>query len=118
GRVYYPLPTGGFRAWCGRRPGCLFPGSEIGAESPHNQPPRAAITCKEGVWVCGCGFTTGSRSGPPCGGSRSWSSGEGRRGMKGEWRAHEYYEKPSEARRRQEARRQKAIRKAATMPKT
>ena len=41
-----------------------------------------------------------------------------RRGMKGELRAHEYYEKPSEARRRQEVRRQKAIRKAASMPKT
>lgn len=41
-----------------------------------------------------------------------------RSGMKGELRAHEYYEKPSEARRRQEARRLKAIRKAATMPKT
>ena len=39
-----------------------------------------------------------------------------RSGMKGELRAHEYYEKPSEARRRQELRRQKAIRKAASMP--
>jgi small subunit ribosomal protein S21 len=37
--------------------------------------------------------------------------------MKGELRAHEYYEKPSEARRRQELRRQKAIRKAASMPR-
>ncbi len=41
-----------------------------------------------------------------------------RSGMKGELRAHEYYEKPSEARRRQEVRRQKAIHKAASMPKT
>lgn len=41
-----------------------------------------------------------------------------RSGMKGELRAHEYYEKPSEARRRKEARRQKAIRKAATEPRT
>jgi small subunit ribosomal protein S21 len=40
-----------------------------------------------------------------------------RSGMKGELRAHEYYEKPCEARRRQELRRQKAIRKAASMPK-
>ena len=40
-----------------------------------------------------------------------------RSGMKGELRAHEYYEKPSEARRRQELRRQKAIRKAASMPR-
>ena len=41
-----------------------------------------------------------------------------RTGMKKELRAHEYYEKPSEARRRQEARRQSAIRKAAQRPKT
>jgi small subunit ribosomal protein S21 len=40
-----------------------------------------------------------------------------RSGMKAELRAHEYYEKPSEARRRQELRRQKAIRKAAAAPK-
>ncbi|HJZ58951.1 MAG TPA: 30S ribosomal protein S21 [Gemmataceae bacterium] len=36
-----------------------------------------------------------------------------RSGMKKELRAHEYYEKPCEARRRQEARRRSAIRKAA-----
>lgn len=41
-----------------------------------------------------------------------------RSGMKGELRAHEYYEKPSEARRRQEVRRHKAIRKAMSMPTT
>jgi len=41
-----------------------------------------------------------------------------RSGIKREIRAHEYYEKPSEARRRQELRRQKAIRKAASMPQT
>jgi small subunit ribosomal protein S21 len=41
-----------------------------------------------------------------------------RTGMKGELRAHEHYEKPSEARRRQEARRVKAIRKAASVPRT
>jgi small subunit ribosomal protein S21 len=35
-----------------------------------------------------------------------------RSGMRAELRAHEYYEKPSEARRRQEARRKQAIRKA------
>jgi small subunit ribosomal protein S21 len=40
-----------------------------------------------------------------------------RSGMKGELRAHEHYEKPSEARRRQEVRRVKAIRKAASLPK-
>jgi len=39
-----------------------------------------------------------------------------RSGMKGELRAHEYYEKPSEARRRKEARRKKAIRKAESTP--
>jgi small subunit ribosomal protein S21 len=39
-----------------------------------------------------------------------------RSGMKGELRAHEYYEKPSEARRRKEARRKKAIRKAENAP--
>lgn len=36
-----------------------------------------------------------------------------RSGMRAELRAHEYYEKPSEARRRQEARRKQAIRKAS-----
>jgi small subunit ribosomal protein S21 len=36
-----------------------------------------------------------------------------RSGMKGELRAREYYEKPCDARRRKEARRVKAIRKAA-----
>jgi small subunit ribosomal protein S21 len=41
-----------------------------------------------------------------------------RSGMKGELRAHEYYEKPSEARRRQEVRRIKAIRKAASQPRS
>ena len=41
-----------------------------------------------------------------------------RSGMKGELRAHEYYEKPCEARRRKEARRKNAIRKAASMPRT
>ena len=41
-----------------------------------------------------------------------------RSGMKGEIRAHEYYEKPCEARRRKEARRIKAIKKAALMPRT
>jgi len=37
-----------------------------------------------------------------------------RSGMRAELRAHEYYEKPSEARRRQESRRQQAIRKAGS----
>ncbi|MDB5307909.1 MAG: rpsU 1 [Gemmataceae bacterium] len=41
-----------------------------------------------------------------------------RSGVKGELRSHEYYEKPSETRRRQEVRRQKAIRKAASLPRT
>jgi len=41
-----------------------------------------------------------------------------RSGMKGEIRAHEYYEKPCEARRRKEARRIKAIKKAALTPRT
>ena len=41
-----------------------------------------------------------------------------RSGMKGELRAHEYYEKPCEARRRKEARRKNAIRKAASMPRS
>ncbi|MDB5314115.1 MAG: rpsU 1 [Gemmataceae bacterium] len=41
-----------------------------------------------------------------------------RSGWKGELRAHEYYEKPCEARRRQEARRQRAIHKAAPQPRT
>jgi small subunit ribosomal protein S21 len=36
--------------------------------------------------------------------------------MKSELRAHEYYEKPCEARRRKEARRIKAMKKAASMP--
>jgi small subunit ribosomal protein S21 len=36
-----------------------------------------------------------------------------RSGLKGEIRAREYYEKPCEARRRKEARRRNAIRKAA-----
>jgi small subunit ribosomal protein S21 len=40
-----------------------------------------------------------------------------RSGLKGEMRAHEYYEKPSETRRRQAVRRIKAIRKAATTPR-
>jgi small subunit ribosomal protein S21 len=39
-----------------------------------------------------------------------------RSGMKSELRAHEYYEKPCEARRRKEARRIKAMKKAASMP--
>ena len=38
-----------------------------------------------------------------------------RSGMKAELRAHEYYEKPCEARRRQELRRQQAIRKASSI---
>ena len=41
-----------------------------------------------------------------------------RSGMKRELRAHEYYEKPSEARRRKEANRKKAIRKASSLPRT
>jgi small subunit ribosomal protein S21 len=41
-----------------------------------------------------------------------------RSGVKGEIRAHEYYEKPCDARRRKEARRVRAIRKAASMPRT
>ena len=41
-----------------------------------------------------------------------------RSGMKGELRSHEYYEKPCEERRRKEARRVNAIRKAATVPRT
>ena len=40
-----------------------------------------------------------------------------RSGMKGELRAHEYYEKPCEARRRQELRRLKAIHKAGLPPR-
>jgi len=36
-----------------------------------------------------------------------------RSGMKAELRAHEYYEKPCEARRRQELRRKRAVQKAA-----
>jgi small subunit ribosomal protein S21 len=39
-----------------------------------------------------------------------------RSGMKRELRAHEYFEKPCEARRRKMASRQRAIRKAASMP--
>jgi small subunit ribosomal protein S21 len=39
-----------------------------------------------------------------------------RSGLKGEIRAHEYYEKPCEARRRKQARRKNAIRKAALGP--
>ncbi len=38
--------------------------------------------------------------------------------MKGELYSHEYYEKPCEERRRKEARRVHAIRKAATVPRT
>lgn len=38
-----------------------------------------------------------------------------RSGMKSELRAHEYYEKPCEARRRQKLRKHKAIRKAETL---
>ena len=41
-----------------------------------------------------------------------------RSGMKAEVRAHEYYEKPCDARRRKEARRVRAIKKAASMPRT
>ena len=41
-----------------------------------------------------------------------------RSGVKGEIRAHEYYEKPCDARRRKEARRIKAIKKAALTPRT
>ena len=41
-----------------------------------------------------------------------------RSGVKGEIRAHEYYEKPCDARRRKAARRIKAIQKAAAMPRT
>jgi small subunit ribosomal protein S21 len=37
-----------------------------------------------------------------------------RSGMKAELRAHEYYEKPCEARRRQDLRRQQTIRKATS----
>jgi small subunit ribosomal protein S21 len=40
-----------------------------------------------------------------------------RSGMKGELRSHEHYEKPCEGRRRNEARRIKAMRKAATLPR-
>jgi small subunit ribosomal protein S21 len=40
-----------------------------------------------------------------------------RSGMKAEIRAHEYYEKPCDARRRKEARRKKAIFKALTLRK-
>ena len=39
-----------------------------------------------------------------------------RSGLKREIRAHEYYEKPCEARRRKEAQRVRAIRKAALAP--
>lgn len=41
-----------------------------------------------------------------------------RSGMKAEIRAHEYYEKPCDARRRKEARRIRAIEKAALTPRT
>jgi small subunit ribosomal protein S21 len=40
-----------------------------------------------------------------------------RSGMKRDLRAHEYYEKPSEAKRRKEAQKIKAIKKAASMPR-
>ena len=40
-----------------------------------------------------------------------------RSGLKGEVRAHEYYEKPCETRRRKAARKVKAIKKAAAMPR-
>jgi len=40
-----------------------------------------------------------------------------RSGIKGELRAHEYYEKPCDLRRRKESRRLKALKKAASMPK-
>ena len=40
-----------------------------------------------------------------------------RNGVKRELRAHEYYEKPCDARRRKEARRRQAIQKAAAMPR-
>ena len=40
-----------------------------------------------------------------------------RSGMKRELRAHEYYEKPSDARRRKAVSRQKAIKKAAATKK-
>lgn len=40
-----------------------------------------------------------------------------RSGLKREIRAHEYYEKPSDARRRKAAQRVRAIRKAALGPK-
>jgi small subunit ribosomal protein S21 len=39
-----------------------------------------------------------------------------RSGMKRELRAHEYYEKPCETRRRKEANRLRAMRKAANLP--
>lgn len=39
-----------------------------------------------------------------------------RTGMKRELRAHEFYEKPCDARRRREANRQRAIKKAASLP--
>jgi small subunit ribosomal protein S21 len=38
-----------------------------------------------------------------------------RSGMRRELRAHEYYEKPCEARRRQEANRKRAMKKAASL---
>ncbi len=41
-----------------------------------------------------------------------------RSGMKSELRAHEYYEKPCEARRRKQARRLKAMQKAASLPQS
>jgi small subunit ribosomal protein S21 len=41
----------------------------------------------------------------------------GRSGVKRELRAHEYYEKPCDARRRTEANRLRAMRKAAATPR-
>jgi small subunit ribosomal protein S21 len=41
-----------------------------------------------------------------------------RSGVKREIRAHEYYEKPCEARRRKEASRLRAMKKAASLPRT
>ena len=40
-----------------------------------------------------------------------------RSGMKRELRAHEHFEKPSESRRRKEANRRRAIRKASSIPR-
>lgn len=41
-----------------------------------------------------------------------------RSGMKRELRAHEFYEKPCDERRRKESRRIRAMKKAASMPQT